>query len=139
MSTSTTSETASTSQRKTALITGAAQGIGRAVALRLARDGCWVGVVDLKSQEGALTELKDEINALSQVSYSTVRVNLGWTRADDALQDGESRAEVIIADVTDVKSVKNMVDTAVRITGKLDIVRSSLRLILWGLTTSVCM
>ena len=62
--------------------------------------------MDLKGQEEALRVLKGEIDALPS-------------------QDEGSRAEVIIADVTDVESVKSMVDTAVRITGKLDIMISN--------------
>ena len=45
---------------KTALVTGAAAGIGRACALRLAREGCAVGVLDLNLEgcEGVVKEIE---------------------------------------------------------------------------------
>ena len=42
-----------TLQGKTALVTGAAKGIGRGIALELARRGCDVAINDYKDQEGA--------------------------------------------------------------------------------------
>ena len=47
---------------KVAIVTGAAQGIGRAVAHRLARDGFAVAIVDINAD--ALDEVKREIEAL---------------------------------------------------------------------------
>src|SRR4051812_22379804 len=46
---------------RTALVTGAASGIGRAIACRFAADGAEVIVVD--RDESALTRLADEIDA----------------------------------------------------------------------------
>ncbi|MBI2061103.1 MAG: glucose 1-dehydrogenase [Nitrospirae bacterium] len=45
-------------QGKTAIVTGGASGIGRAIAGRLAQEGAWVGVVDL-NEEGALEAVKE--------------------------------------------------------------------------------
>ncbi|KAH7912099.1 hypothetical protein BJ138DRAFT_1149151 [Hygrophoropsis aurantiaca] len=44
-----------------AIVTGAAQGIGRAIALRLADDGLDVAIVDLPSQRAKLEALAEEI------------------------------------------------------------------------------
>jgi acetoin reductase-like protein len=51
-----------TSVRKVAIVTGAGQGIGRAIARRLTRDGFGVAIVDINGR--ALAEVKSEIEAL---------------------------------------------------------------------------
>ena len=38
---------------KTAIVTGGAQGIGRAIALRLARDGANVGILDINKDQAS--------------------------------------------------------------------------------------
>lgn len=60
-------------QNRIALVTGASRGIGRAVALELARAGAHV--VALAKSQGALEELDDEINALGG-SATLVPLNL---------------------------------------------------------------
>jgi len=50
----------------TALITGSAQGIGRAIALRLARDGFDIALNDLPSKREELRALADEIEQLGR-------------------------------------------------------------------------
>src|SRR5690606_28314646 len=51
---------------KVALVTGGGQGIGRAIALRLAQDGADVGIVDLKLENAK--EVAGEIRALGRKS-----------------------------------------------------------------------
>jgi 3-oxoacyl-[acyl-carrier protein] reductase len=53
---------ASPLERKTAIVTGGARGIGRGCALKLAEDGCAVALVDLLAPEMARTKV--EIEAL---------------------------------------------------------------------------
>ena len=55
-----------------ALVTGAARGIGRAIALRLARDGLNVCVNDIKANSSALTEIRQEIEKIGQKSVATI-------------------------------------------------------------------
>lgn len=52
-----------TTSRRTALVTGAAQGIGRGIAIRLARDGLAVTLSDLPSNATALGEAAQAIGA----------------------------------------------------------------------------
>ncbi|KAJ7779154.1 hypothetical protein B0H16DRAFT_806616 [Mycena metata] len=80
-----------------ALVTGAAQGIGRAIALRLADDGFDVAVNDLSPNSQVLDALVDEIK-----------------------QKGRESA-VFIADVSEEEQVKEMVEEAVKKLGGLDV------------------
>ncbi|KAG1748117.1 hypothetical protein EDB19DRAFT_243987 [Suillus lakei] len=52
-----------TNQPHVALITGAAQGIGRAIALRPTEDGLDIAIADLKSQRTNLDGIADEVRA----------------------------------------------------------------------------
>jgi phosphoribosylformimino-5-aminoimidazole carboxamide ribonucleotide (ProFAR) isomerase len=83
---------------RVALVTGAAQGIGRAIALRLAADGLDVAVNDLSDKIDALTTLVEEI------------------------QHHGRRAVVITTDVSKEDEVKGMVELAVSTLGRLDVV-----------------
>ena len=49
------------SQKRVAIVTGAAEGIGRAVAARLAQDGMDLGLFDLPRAQGRLEELAETL------------------------------------------------------------------------------
>jgi 2-hydroxycyclohexanecarboxyl-CoA dehydrogenase len=78
-----------------ALVTGAGRGIGRAVALRLARDGVAIGVVDLDPRTA--TAVAEEIAA------------------------GSGRAVGVAADVSDLARVRAAVGEVERALGPVDV------------------
>ena len=53
-------------QGRTALVTGAAQGIGRGIALRLAKDGADIAIVDINTEK--MAEVAGEIEELGRKS-----------------------------------------------------------------------
>ncbi|WP_112661557.1 acetoin reductase [Microvirga flavescens] len=58
------------SSGKVALVTGAAQGIGRGIALRLAKDGADIALVDVKADK--ITAVQKEIEALGRKATTFV-------------------------------------------------------------------
>lgn len=54
---------------KVALVTGASRGIGRALAVGLARFGCDIAIADLKSQAAAMAETADAIRKTGRKAY----------------------------------------------------------------------
>ncbi|KAF9253993.1 NAD(P)-binding protein [Marasmius fiardii PR-910] len=56
----------------TCLITGSAQGIGKAIALRLAKDGFNVALNDLPSKQSELQQLENEIKGLGKETKTTI-------------------------------------------------------------------
>ncbi|KAK7460442.1 hypothetical protein VKT23_009164 [Stygiomarasmius scandens] len=84
-----------------ALVTGAAQGIGRAIALRLASDGFHIGLNDLPSKADALDSVAKEI------------------------KDKGNNVSVAPADVSDEGAVKIMLDSVVGRLGALDVMVSN--------------
>lgn len=83
--------------QRVALVTGAANGIGKSIALRLANDEFDVALNDLAQNAGLLQDLKEEIEMLG------------------------GKVLVIVADVTVEEEVKRMIDTAVKELGSLDV------------------
>ncbi|CAF0905962.1 unnamed protein product [Adineta steineri] len=82
---------------RSALVTGAAQGMGRAIALRLARDGLNVAINDINSNTMQLNEIQKTIEKMGQKSI------------------------VITADVSNEKAVSTMMKNVVKELGSLDV------------------
>ncbi|KAJ7182886.1 hypothetical protein C8R43DRAFT_911487 [Mycena crocata] len=98
-----------------ALVTGAAQGIGKEIALRLADDGFDVAVNDIPSNAKNLGLVLEDIQGKGRKSSSH------------------------IADVTFEEQVKNMIDEVVAAHGALDVIVANAGVIKWAsiLDTSV--
>src|SRR5687767_6177832 len=82
-------------QRRTALVTGASQGLGAAVALRLARDGYDVGVTELTR-----APLDDILSKLASAGV---------------------RAKGIVLDLRVQSSIESAINDAVQAFGELDV------------------
>lgn len=82
-----------------AVITGSAQGIGKAIALRLAEDGFAVVVSDLGTKQDKMDALVEEVKSKG------------------------GRAVAIPTDVTKEADIINLVDKTVEEFGGLDVVR----------------
>jgi NAD(P)-dependent dehydrogenase (short-subunit alcohol dehydrogenase family) len=81
-----------------ALITGSAQGLGWAIALRLATDGFDIALNDLPAKHDKLTEVAKEIEGLGRKTC------------------------IVPADVSEEDQVKQMVNSTVEQLGGLDVV-----------------
>ena len=84
-----------------ALITGSAQGIGRGIALRLARDGFDIALNDVSSKRDQLRVVEEDIEKIGR------------------------RTCLVPADVTSEGDVKRMIQGASEKLGGLDVVSST--------------
>ncbi len=82
-------------QDKVAIVTGAARGIGRAIALRLAQEGAHVAIVDVRDEQG-----QETVNAIEALGR---------------------RAQFVHTDVTDPAGVEQMVEATLDAFGTIDI------------------
>lgn len=83
--------------QRTAIITGAAQGVGKAIALRLSIDGCQVVVSDLAAQKSLLDLLVSDITRTGHTAIA------------------------VTADISIEKDMEDLVAEAVARFGSLDI------------------
>lgn len=94
-----------------ALVTGSAQGIGRAIAIRLAQDGFDVALNDLSAKIAVLEDLATELQSIGK---------------SDSLYN--PRICIVAGDVGEEVEVKRMIDTAVDVLGSLDVVSNKCRM-----------
>jgi len=87
-----------------ALVTGAARGIGKAIALRFAREGASVGLIDLRDTRELAQQMKKD-------GYQALALN---------------------ADITDHEAVNATVDAVVRELGTIDILVNNAGIIVRG-------
>jgi NAD(P)-dependent dehydrogenase (short-subunit alcohol dehydrogenase family) len=83
--------------KKVALITGAAQGLGAAIALRFAEEGAAVFICDLKGEEGE--RLAEEIKAKGgRAFFLTLDVTVGqsWIAAVAATEKEAGRLDILV-------------------------------------------
>ncbi len=92
----------STSSGRVAVVTGAASGIGRAIALRLANDGLDLCISDLPVAEKKLEEVSDLISQLGRKAF------------------------IHYGDVSVESDVKGLVDNTVQNLGSVDVVRGAI-------------
>jgi len=81
-----------------ALVTGAASGLGLAIARRLAAEGAWVALLDLFGRPGKMEEMRGEF---------------------------EGTGEVYALDITKEEDVRGVVERVVRARGRIDILVNS--------------
>ena|SRR6266702_1968012 len=86
-----------------ALVTGSAQGIGRGIALRLARDGFDVALNDISSKRDELRTLANDIEKIGR------------------------RTHLVLADVAVEGEVKGMIQGVTKELGGLDVVSTLCR------------
>ena len=98
-------------QGRVALVTGGSRGIGRAVSLRLAREGARVGI-NFVSNESAAAETVKQVNQLGK------------------------EAEPVQADVSDRSAVQAMVDRILERFSRIDVLVNNAAIVLDGDVTS---
>ena len=103
---------------KVALVTGGGSGIGRATALRLAREGASVVVADIDEEGGRET--------VRQIEALPGKGRAAFVRADPSLRSGQApRAAFIRADVTLEADVRAMMAFTEDTFGGLDILHNN--------------
>ncbi len=87
-----------TGEKRVAMVTGAARGIGSAIAERLARDGAWVAVADL--DQAAAEEQARGITARGGGSAFSVQLDVadpgGPRRAIQTVLEREGRLDILV-------------------------------------------
>ncbi|MGE3107929.1 MAG: 3-oxoacyl-[acyl-carrier-protein] reductase [Phycisphaerales bacterium] len=85
------------SEQRVALVTGASRGIGKSIALRLARDGRHVVLV--ARSEGPLADLKSQIESAggsASVRAADIADAAAWAKAVEEIADQHKRLDILV-------------------------------------------
>jgi hypothetical protein len=105
-------------QDKIAIVTGAARGIGRAIAIEMAANGADVVVVDIA---GKISPASYAVPATPEELDETFRIIKSFGR----------RCEAIKADIRDIGALRQVADKVERDYGKIDIVVANAAIQRW--------
>jgi NAD(P)-dependent dehydrogenase (short-subunit alcohol dehydrogenase family) len=105
-------------QDKVAVVTGAARGIGRAIAVEMAANGADVVVVDIA---GKVSPASNAVPATPEELDETVRIIKSFGR----------RCEAIKADIRDIGALRQIADKVEKDYGKIDIVVANAAIQRW--------
>ena len=105
-------------QDKVAVVTGAARGIGRAIAVEMAANGADVVVIDIA---GKVSPASNAVPATSEELDETVRLIKSFGR----------RSEAVKADIRDIGVLRQIADKVERDYGKIDIVVANAAIQRW--------
>ncbi|CAF2617638.1 unnamed protein product [Rotaria sp. Silwood2] len=75
---------------RNALVTGAARSIGRAIALRLARDGLNVAVNDIKASTSGLNKVQQEIEKMGRKSVA-ITADVSFNKAVETMMQSAAK------------------------------------------------
>jgi NAD(P)-dependent dehydrogenase (short-subunit alcohol dehydrogenase family) len=81
-------------QGKVALVTGAARGIGEAIARRFASEGADVIITDINDSEGEA--VASSIGAMAEYQHLDVRIEEDWVRVIDGVIKSLGRLDVLV-------------------------------------------
>ncbi|KAK1226826.1 hypothetical protein PQX77_010182 [Marasmius sp. AFHP31] len=106
------SSTTPSAERRTALVTGAARGIGRGIALKLAEDGFNVAINDIPSMADTASNTLEEIKKVTESKGA--------------------RASLHLADVSSESQVIEMIEGVVKAHGSLDVMVANAGIVQWN-------
>jgi len=108
---------------KVAIITGGGRGIGRATALRFAKEGAKVIVADieLKMAQTVANEINNHDGQTASVAGNEIAANGGTQTVSEHVALKSGQAVAVEVDVTRQESVRAMVKAAVAQFGRVDI------------------
>jgi NAD(P)-dependent dehydrogenase (short-subunit alcohol dehydrogenase family) len=114
-----------------AIVTGCSQGIGRAIATRLADDGYSIALNDLEFKRPALEALAAELT--ERTKNATKASRAPWANGKAVIdykngkiletsEEKEQQIVIVTADISKEETVKEMIEETVRLLGSVDVV-----------------